>query len=162
MVDPKHRAQNSKPTRMIMSSLLNRFLLLLVLAGPALLPGCASNKNAAENITAKNATIYVEGRHRGVTPATLSVFRNRGEYEIKLVKDGEVVRRYELSAGGDGGPERHLLNMDLQRDQSGLGFRTFDLDDFESFNDTLYVVPYISETISIDDEEYGLILVVTD
>ena len=139
----------------------SRFSRLLTLLFIIALSGCASNKGV-ENITAKNAAIFVEGRHRGVTPATLNIFRNRGEYEVTLMKGDTVVRRYEISAGGDGGPERHLLNMDLQRDQSGLGFRTFDLDDFESPDDTLFVVPYLSQTISIDDEEYGFTLVIAD
>lgn len=146
----------------MMASLVNRFLLVLVLAAAALLPGCASNKSI-DSEPVKNAAIIVEGKHRGVTPATINVFRNRGEYEVKLMQGNRIVRQYEIGIGGEQrGPERHILDMDLERDQSSFGLRTFGLDDFESSNDTLYIIPYISQPIAVDDKEYGFTLVITD
>ena len=140
--------------------LASRLLLVLLVAGTALLPGCASNKSTTP---AKNAAIIVEGRHRGVTPGTINIFRNRGEYNVKLMEGNTVVRHYEIGIGGEQrGPERHILDMDLERDQSSFGLRTFGLDDFDSPNDTLYVIPYISQPIAVDDEEYGFVLVITD
>ena len=146
----------------MMSSLVNRFLLVLVLAGTALLPGCAANKSI-ESVPVKNAAIVVEGNHRGVTPATINIFRNRGEYNVQLMQGNKVVRQFEIGIGGEQrGPERHILDMDLERDQSTFGLRTFGLDDFETPNDTLYVIPYIAQPIAVDDKEYGLTLVITD
>ena len=146
----------------MMSSLVNRLLLVLVVAGTSLLPGCASNKSL-DSEPVKNAAIIVEGRHRGVTPATINVFRNQGEYDVKLMQGNKVVRQFEIGIGGEQrGPERHIIDMDLERDQSSFGLRTFGLDDFESPNDTLYVIPYVAQPIAIDDREYGLTLVITD
>lgn len=153
---------NQNPPNCMMASLVNRFLLVLVLAAAALLPGCASNKSI-DSEPVKNAAIIVEGKHRGVTPATINVFRNRGEYEVKLMQGNRIVRQYEIGIGGEQrGPERHILDMDLERDQSSFGLRTFGLDDFESSNDTLYIIPYISQPIAVDDKEYGFTLVITD
>ena len=146
----------------MMSSHVSSLLLILVLVGTALLPGCATNKGA-ERPPAKNAAVFVEGRHRGVTPATINVYRNRGEYEVVLKQGETVVRKYEIGIGGEQrGPERHLIDMDLERDHGGIGLRTFGLDDFESSDDIVYVIPYIANPIAIDDGEFGLILVIED
>ncbi|MBX2823035.1 MAG: hypothetical protein KTR29_25270 [Rhodothermaceae bacterium] len=145
----------------MMSSRANCAILVLLIAGTTFLPGCASKK--AANAPVKNATIVVEGRHRGGTPATINIFRNRGEYNVMLMQGNKVVRHFEIGIGGEQrGPERHLIDMDLARDLSSLGLRTFGLDDFDTPNDTLYIIPYIADPIAIEDEEYGLTLVVTD
>ena len=142
-------------------------LLLLVV----LVLGCAPRKiskvegdgGIEDAFNVESVTVFVEGRNRGVTPTTVNVVRSRGEYEVALVSGKEIVRFYEIGHGGDQrGPERHIINMDLERDLSGLGYRTFDLADLESPNDTLYIIPYVSQPISIDDRKYGLTIVITD
>lgn len=135
------------------------FLLLVVFT---FLPGCASQKEA-QNMVVKNVDVYIEGRYRGTTPATINVYRNRGEYAVVLLDGRTVVRHYEIGVGGEQrGPERHILDMDLERDNSGFGLKTFGVDDFETPNDTLFHIPYIAQPITIDDSEYGLMLVITD
>ena len=127
--------------------------------------GCSSSKpgDASTSINAESASVYVEGRDRGVTPMTLRVIRSRGEFDVRLMQGKEVVRIYELAHGGvQRSPEQHALNMDLESDNATMGFRTLGLDDLESFNDTLYVVPYSPETIAIDDKKYGLTLLVSN
>jgi hypothetical protein len=132
--------------------------------------GCASSKASKEEgaestvyMNVESVRVMVEGRDRGLTPMILNVARNRGEYEIDLMHGRTLVRKFEIGHGGDQrSPERHAMYMDLARDNSGMGFRTFDLADLESPNDTLYLIPYLPQGISIEDRKYGLTLIITD
>ena len=131
--------------------------------------GCASsktNKDAAEReglADVESVRVFVEGRERGTTPMTLNIIRVRGEYEVELLQGRTLVRKFEIGHGGDQrSPERHAMYMDLARDQSGMGFRTFGLDDLETANDTLYMIPYLAQGITIEDRQYGLTMVITD
>ena len=142
---------------------------LLAIILVLVISGCSSTKSSKQKEEVEDAfniasvNVMVEGKHRGVTPATVQVTRSWGEYEVVLLKGREIVRVYEIGHGGDQRtPERHIINMDLERDLSAYGYRTFDLSDLESPNDTLYFIPYIGQTIAIDDREYGLTLVVAD
>ncbi len=142
----------------------------ILLLAALLVAGCSHSKKGLRGqdadvpaFNAEQVDVLVEGRHRGVTPMTLNVSRARGEYEVALLSGKEVVRLYEIGIGGNTrSPERHIINMDLERDNSGLGFKTFDLNDLESPNDTLYIIPYLPRTVTIDDRKYGLTLVISD
>ena len=151
------------PARMLPSASLLFVMVLAFGCGASKISKSEGDGGIEDAFNVESVTVFVEGRNRGVTPTTVNVVRSRGEYEVALVHGKEIVRFYEIGHGGDQrGPERHIINMDLERDLSGLGYRTFDLDDLESPNDTLYVIPYVSQPISIDDRKYGLTLVITD
>ncbi len=52
--------------------------------------------------------------------------------------------------------------MDLENNNSVMGIQTFDLNDLESPNDTLYYIPYYASALSIDDVKYGLTLIISN
>ena len=143
---------------------MKNLLIVTLVAVVFVLAGCASNKPGAKKmVQAESARVFIEGRDRGVTPMTLRVIRSRGEYDVRLVQGQKVVRVFELAHGGaQRSPERHAIEMDLGNDNSAMGFRTLEVDDLESVDDTLYIIPYLPETVAIDDKKYGLTLLVSN
>ena len=149
-----------------MRIIMKNTLLLALAISLTTLAGCATNKGASTDgehaFQAEIVQVLVEGRDRGVTPMTLRVSRSRGEYDVQLVKGREVVRVFEVGHGGrQRSPEQHALDMDLESDRGAMGFRTLGIDDLETMNDTLYIIPYTAETLAIDDTKYGLTLLIS-
>ncbi len=144
---------------------------VLVFFAGVLLAGCSTNK-PGDNTTSSLAPIfegesvrvYVDGRDKGVTPMTLHVSRSRGEYDVKLRKGKVLVRQFDVALEGSStsSPERQAIYMDLENNNSVMGIQTFDLNDLESPNDTLYYIPYYASALSIDDVKYGLTLIISN
>lgn len=140
------------------------FTLLLIV----LVAGCASNKPeegaSVSRFTGEIVEVFVGSRSRGATPMTLHVSRSRAEYEVTLKRGQDMVRQYEIALENatNSSPERQAVFMDLEQDRGVMGMKTLSIDDLESRNDTLYYIPYYATSISIDDTDYGLTLVITD
>lgn len=136
----------------------------------ALTFGCAANnpgeggKELSSVFDGEVVQVFVEGRDRGFTPMTLRVRRNLGENAILLKKGKELVREFEiaLESSTNRSPERHAVFMDLERDESVMGLKTFGIEDLSSQNDTLFYIPHYNTNLSINDVKYGLTLVITD
>lgn len=146
------------------------FYAVLILLTTVAVAGCASSQTDGQGKTlnslyeGESVQVFVEGRNKGFTPMTLRVRRNLGEYEVELKKGKSVVRQFEIGieSSSNASPERHAVFMDLERDQSVVGLRTFGIEDLESQNDTLYYIPHYNADLSIDDVKYGLTLIITD
>lgn len=143
-------------------------LLLLPLVLIFIVAGCTSTNETGKQLSplfeGESVRVYVGGRSKGVTPMTLHVSRVRGEYEVSLRKGKEEVRRFEigLESSSNASPERNAVYMDLDNNTSVMGIKTFEMDDLESSNDTLFYIPYYPSTLSIDDAKFGLTLIISD
>ncbi len=146
------------------------FYAMLVLMTTVAVAGCATSQQGGEGkalnsiFEGESVQVFVEGRDKGFTPMTLRVRRSLGEYEVELKKGKSVVRQFEIGieSSSNRSPERQAVFMDLERDQSVVGLRTFGIEDLDSRNDTLYYIPHFNADLSIDDVKYGLTLIITD
>lgn len=143
---------------------------VLVLMTTVAVAGCATSQTEGQGKTlaslyeGESVQVFVEGRNKGFTPMTLRVRRSLGEYEVALKRGEAIVRQFEIGieSSSNRSPERQAVFMDLERDQSVVGLRTFGIEDLDSQNDTLYYIPHYNADLSIDDVRYGLTLIITD
>ncbi|MEM8483923.1 MAG: hypothetical protein AAF564_00155 [Bacteroidota bacterium] len=148
----------------------NIFYAGLILLTSVAVAGCATSQTDGTGKTlsslyeGESVQVFVEGRDKGFTPMTLRVRRSLGEYEVALKKGKSIVRQFEIGieSSSNRSPERQAVFMDLERDQSVVGLRTFGIEDLDSQNDTLYYIPHYNADLSIDDVRYGLTLIITD
>lgn len=142
-------------------SLLALATVLLLVAGCASIPSRTSAEEDVPDST--RASIYVDGDERGVTPATLRIrrhfdgTRSFGATIITLRQGQDVVRTFEVE---------HLYNpnsaeLHYRAGEPRLSLRTYRVDELPT-QDSIYVIPYFSRSIVVEDPRYRLELIVED
>ncbi len=143
--------------------LLATFVLLLFLGG------CASTSQEAQEpavtkngaakskapVLSKTARIFIDGDEKGTTPATVTVRRGFGESRVVLRQGLTLVRAFELervytSNGAD-------LVYSFSGDNSS-GETIYDLQELSQHKDGTYIIPFLGNSILIEDREFGLTL----
>ena len=105
----------------------------------------------------KNATVFIDGDQKGVTPATLQVRRGFGEMQVSLRIAGNVVRTFEVEPvyTSNSGSMRY----GYWANQFG-STTSFDVQTLPKMDDDVYAIPYFDRPITIEDREYALTLIV--
>ena len=128
--------------------------------------GCRSSREATGDdaetgvplLPSQSVRIFVGSDDRGVTPQTLYIFRDRGEYEVTLRRGQAVVRKFQLERTRQHSPERFDAEFDVTRQTDTMGNPVFTVAHLSSDNDTTYVIPYFEYPITIEDPHYALTL----
>ncbi len=133
------------------------------LLGLMILAGCQSqnlfNNEKQDGLTVEVARIFVEGNDRGTTPQTLRVYRGRKELSVSLRQGRQTVRTFTIE-------ETYSPNAaELDFSFSGTardGTLRFTVEELPTKDDVNYVIPFYQQPITIDDNQYGLTLIVVD
>lgn len=136
-------------------------VVLLLLTG-----ACGSSKTVAdEDLTdydpqlIKSARVFVDGKEKAVTPATINIRRSFGEMDVSLVSGGKTVRRFELERTYTS--EAGELEYSYFGDESGP-VTQFDVSALSRTRKGAFIIPNMGQPIQIDDREYGLTLLVVN
>jgi len=110
--------------------------------------------NTGAAITVMSAQVFVDGEDRGFTPKTVQVRRGFGESVISLHVGQHIVRTFELERA-------HTSNRSELDLTPRTGRRsTFDITDLNTTRNGVYLIPYFSGPVEIEDRQYGLTLVI--
>jgi hypothetical protein len=133
--------------------------------------GCRTTKSDADAVlpafslaTPQPAHVFVEGRDKGMTPATITVRRDLGDQEVALRlrnPQGKLydVRRYEIELVHSS--NRGMLDYRATPNDTD-NIKGINTEDLPRRNSGAYVVPYYNYPIRIEDREYNLTLIVID
>lgn len=148
-------------------SLLRAIPALLLLCGTA----CRTTRSDPETAlppfslaTPRPAYIFVEGRDKGMTPATITVRRDLGDQDVALRlrnPQGKLydVRRYEIEIVNSS--NRGMLDYRATPNDTN-NIKGINTEDLPRRNNGTYVVPYYNYPVRIEDREYNLTLIVID
>lgn len=145
---------------------------IALFAGLLLLAGCSVSEKAVSpappataqraDTTAfvqKSARVFIEGREKATTPATLQVRRGFGEVEVVLVAGGNDVRTFEVERVYTS--DASSLNFSFWGESSASG-KEYDVQNLPTRKNGTVIIPYSPNPIVVEDREYGLTLLVTN
>lgn len=103
--------------------------------------------------------VLVDGSDQGVIPRTVRVRRSFGIQEVSLWQAGEEIRTYEI--------EMVHTSDGIQTQQgfwstSSAEGQTYDVRNLPMKGETTYRVPFSNYPIKIEDQTYGVTLLVSD
>ncbi|GAB5519305.1 MAG: hypothetical protein RhofKO_15560 [Rhodothermales bacterium] len=103
------------------------------------------------------ANVFVDGRYKGTTPATIRVRRDE-QYRIVTLHDadGHTLRTYELEnvLTSNGTELAYSFNG-----SDDMGMRSYDSGELP-VNDSSLVVPYFANPVQVEDRDFRLTLIV--
>ncbi len=173
---PPARARIMPSLRPSMKAVLAPLLLLslLVFAGcAATTPGDAATDLTDSTVTVKGASgvrwqvrpayVFVDGRRKGITPATYRIRRSFGTTEIKLftsLRKGSVpARTFEVELAPTESRTRQDFSFNLSNAE---GLPTLDVATLSRRKDGTVVIPYYRSPLQIKDRDFGLTLIVQE
>ena len=136
---------------------------LIIILGAAFLSlaACRSMSSAGkktnESPTGESVRVYVNGTERGVTPLTLRVYRYRQELDIALKQGNETVRSYRIEETSSQNANELIYSFRANESRDELSFTTEDL---PTKDKKLYVIPYVDDRLTVEDNQYDLTLIV--
>ena len=134
----------------------------LVLAS-LLLSSCQSQNlfgNQDQNaITVQVADVFVEGKDRGTTPQTIRIYRGRKELSIALKQGRKTVRTFTLEETYS--PNAGQLDFSFRGVNEG-GTLRFTVEELPTEDDINFVIPFYEQIFTIEDNQYGLTLIIAD
>ena len=126
--------------------------------------GCQSStifpgKNAEEAVLNQTVRVFVNGKDRGTTPMTLRVYRGRKELDISLSNGREPVRTFELEETYS--PNTAEIDFSF-RGRAQMGALRFTVEELPTKDKMHYIIPFFEEVVTVEDNQYGLTLIVAD
>jgi len=104
-----------------------------------------------------SANVFVDGRYKGTTPATIRVRRDE-QFRVVTLHDanGITLRRYELEnvLTSSGNELAYSFNG-----TDNAGIRSYDSGELP-VNDSSLVVPFFSNPVQVEDRDFRLTLIV--
>lgn len=148
-------------------------LVPVLLVASALLIGCRSASGVQENGDVAEAAgneegppvytqaihVLVDGNDVGMTPMTVRVRRSFGTREVSLWQAGDEIRTYEI--------EMVHTSDGIQTQQGfwstpSIDGATYDVRNLPTVGETTFLVPYSQSPIKIEDQAYGVTLLVSE
>ncbi len=138
---------------------------LTLAAGLLLVAGCTTTAGVTvipaqpsdASFQTRNAFIFVDGKQRGMTPATVRIRRSFGATEVSLRTGPEftILRKFEIEWSTTS--NRRMVQFTFGN-EDGI----YDLTDLPTMKDGTYVIPYFSHRVQVEDREFSLVLIVED
>ena len=103
--------------------------------------------------------VLVDGKDLGVIPMTVRVRRGFGTRQVSLWQAGEEIRTYEFEI------VHTSSGMQLQQgfwSNSSPDGETYDVRNLPTSNDSTFLVPYSNHPIKIEDQTFGVTLLVSE
>ena len=111
------------------------------------------------SLSVQVARVFVEGKDRGTTPQTLRIFRGRRELSITLKQGNKTVRTFTLEETYSPNAAEIDFSFYGQEENGTLKLTVEELPTRDKMN---YVIPFYEQILTIEDNQYGLTLLVTD
>ena len=116
-------------------------------------------KNAEEQTLNQSVRVFVNGKDRGTTPMTLRIYRGRKELDISLQNGRNEVRTFELEETYS--PNAAEIDFSF-RGRSDMGTLRLTVEELPSKDDFHFIIPFFQEVVTVEDNQYGLTLIVAD
>jgi hypothetical protein len=110
-------------------------------------------------VMAEPARILVNGKDRGTTPQTVRISRGRHELDVVLRQGRRNVRAFKVEETYS--PNAAEIDFSfLGREENGTLRLT--VEELPTKDDFTYVIPFYQNPLTIEDNQYGLTLLVAD
>lgn len=139
--------------------MIRSLLVTLLVAGCTSIHEDAVTPKAEAPPGTESAAIFIDGKIRGNTPATVNIRRGFSEYSVTLNQGKRRVRTFEIEWGTSG--EGSGLQYSFGAYTSG-GYISYNLEDLPTRKDTIHVIPYFPHPVRVEDRQYGLTIIVTE
>lgn len=139
------------------------FFAILVILG-----GCRSTSPAteasadgapADTLYTRAVHVLVDGKDRGVVPQTLRIRRSFGTEKVSLWQAGDEIRVYEIELSNTSAGEQLMQGFWSSPSSDGA---SYDVQTLPKGNDITYRIPYSDYPLRIEDNEYGVTLLVSN
>lgn len=146
-------------------------ILPFLLAFFVALVGCTSTSTPAADATGEDAPVdtndvhtkaihvLVDGDDQGTIPRTLRIRRGFGTQQVSLWQAGEEIRIYELELANSAASDQLMQGFWSTPSADGAAYEVKTL---PKRGENTYQIPYSSHPMRIDDNEYGLTLLVSE
>lgn len=114
------------------------------------------NQNA---ITVQVADVFVEGKDRGTTPQTIRIYRGRKELSVALKQGRKTVRTFTLEETYS--PNAGQLDFSFRGVSEG-GTLRFTVEELPTEDDINFIIPFYEQVFTVEDNQYGLTLIIAD
>ena len=136
------------------------YLLPLILLS---LPSCQSQNlfgnGEQQSISVQVADIFVEGKDRGTTPQTIRIYRGRKELSIELKQGRKTVRAFKVEETYS--PNAGELDYSFYGINEG-GTLRFTVEELPTTDDLHFVIPFYEQVFTVEDNQFGLTLIIAD
>lgn len=141
---------------------------VLIFAG-----GCATGRGASDGVVPDSSIaaagspmvysravhVLVDGRDRGMVPRTVQVRRSFGTRMVSLWQAGKEIRTYELMSSPTGEGRQLEYSFFGSQDPTST---VYDVSNLPTDGENEYIVPFSPGRITVEDREYGLMLIVEE
>ena len=138
-------------------------VVVLFLLGGLCLNACQSQNffgNEDQNtITVQIADVFVEGKDRGTTPQTIRIYRGRKELSVVLKQGRKTVRTFTLEETYS--PNAGQLDYSFHG-TAEAGTLRFTVEELPTEDDLNFVIPFYEQVFTVEDNQYGLTLIIAD
>ena len=132
-------------------------LLGLVIIGSA----CSTTKDGKKKsgVRVQIADVYINDEFRGTTPGTIRISRSRQELDIALKQGKTTVRAFSVEETYGQNTAEVVFSVSGSRPDGSLTYTVEELPSRDKLN---YIIPYFEERLTIEDNQYGLTIIVLD
>ena len=116
----------------------------------------ADSSEAAVSSRRHPVYVYVDGRERGLVPATIRLRRGMGDSEVTLVQEGRTIRAFLLERATSANATALTYSFFGENDPEGTRYDASLLPRAGA----QYVIPYFHRPVLIEDRQYALTLIV--
>ena len=145
-------------------------LFSLWLSAAVLVVGCSSTSSQVDSTgergPADTSVVYtqaihvlVDGQDRGMIPQTVRIRRSFGTQEVSLWQAGKEIRIYELEIATTTEGRHTLQGFWSTPSADGA---SFDVSTLPKRGENTYQIPYAAYPLRIEDNQYGVTLLVSD
>lgn len=128
-----------------------------------LFAGCQSQhffgNETLDGTSTKSVRIFVNDNDRGTTPQTVRIYRGRKELDISLKEGRKTVRTFRLEETYS--PNAGEIDFSF-RGRAESGTIRFTVEELPTKDKLNYVIPFYEQIVTIEDNQYGLTLIVAD
>ena len=117
------------------------------------------NENESAALTVQVANVFVEGKDRGTTPQTIRIYRGRKELSVTLKQGRKTVRTFTLEETDS--PNAGEIEYSF-RGSSEAGTPRFTVEELPTTDKLNYVIPFYEQLFTVEDNQYGLTLIIAD
>ena len=117
------------------------------------------DKNDAAITTVQVADVFVNDQYRGTTPQTIRIYRGRRELSVTLKQGRKTIRAFEVEETYS--PNAGELDFSFYgTDEAGT--LRFTVEELPTKDDLLFVIPFYQQLFTVEDNQYGLTLIIDD
>ncbi len=103
--------------------------------------------------------VYINDEFRGTTPGTIRIYRARKEFAISLKQGRRTVRSFRIEDAYNKETVDFVREAIRSNTKTDLYLAVKDLPTRDKMN---FVVPFFEKPLTVEDNQYGLTIVIKD